>query len=50
MPVWTSLIDTARVYQWAFPVVIAAALTVIPTAWLVPAVAVAFFNPWGWQR
>lgn len=38
--------DTVRIYQWAFPVLLVAALTVIPEELLVLAVAANLFNPW----
>lgn len=38
--------DTVRLYQWAWPVLAAATVTVVPAAWL-PLVALAIvFNPW----
>lgn len=39
-------IDRVRLYQWAAPAVIVAALQVIPTAWLPVAVLVTWFNPY----
>ena len=38
--------DSPRLYQWCFPVVISAALTVLPQAWYVPLVLVHWFQPW----
>lgn len=39
--------DTVRIYQWAFPVLLVAALTVVPDELLVLAVIAHLFNPWG---
>jgi hypothetical protein len=38
--------DHARIYQWAFPVVLGKALTVIPGPWLGVALLLHLFNPW----
>lgn len=38
--------DTVRLYQWAFPVVLAAALPHVPEAWLPLVVAAHVHNPW----
>jgi len=38
--------DTVRIYQWAFPVLLVAALTVIPDELLVVAVVAHLFSPW----
>lgn len=39
--------DTVRIYQWAFPVLLVAALGVIPVEFLALAVVAHLFNPWG---
>lgn len=38
--------DSVRLYQWAAPVLAVAAVSVIPAAWLVPAVVAHWVNPW----
>jgi hypothetical protein len=38
--------DTTRMVQWAAPVVLPKAVSVLPPSWLLPAVVVTWFNPW----
>jgi hypothetical protein len=35
--------DTVRLYQWAFPVVVASAVTVIPLEWSIPVILIQWF-------
>lgn len=38
--------DKMRLYQWAFPCVIEAAIQAIPKQWVIPAILVHWFHPW----
>ncbi len=38
--------DTVRIFQWAFPVVLAAAVLAVPLEWLPVLVALQLANPW----
>lgn len=39
--------EMARMYMWSFPVMVAAAVVVVPVPWLAVAVVACAFNPWG---
>lgn len=47
LPVWNGHEEAARLYMWSFPVLVAAAVVVVPVPWLAVVVAAAAFNPWG---
>lgn len=38
--------DKARLYQWAFPLVIVAAIQIVPMAYAIPLLLIHWLNPW----